>query len=116
MPKMIEFKELQPLLKKCYEFQNKGYGTVFINLSGHVGDVDISLHTHGWISHSDGDFNNSLNIKADSKFKSDIQATIGRIERFMYDMETKEQRDARIKKVNEDAERKRYEELKQKFG
>lgn len=116
MPKMIEFKELQPLIKKCYEFQNKGYGTVFIHISGHVGTIDISLHTHGWVASSDADFENSLNIEADSRFKSDIQKAIQRVTVFMRNLETKEKKDARIKKWIEDSERKRYEALKKKFG
>lgn len=117
MQPMVDFKEIAPLIEKAMEYQNKGYGTVFVYLQGHIAKLSIDLCPHGWSFSKLPDHELWIYLTVGDGFcKEDVQQRITDIQYIMDTQLTVEQHEAMVQRINEEFERKQYEKLKEKFG
>lgn len=116
MKVMAKFNLLKPLLEKAMEYQNKGYGTVFIDIHGHITNLEIDIHPFGWCSQNGAEYTFNINISNESFSEVKVGYIIQEIQDLMDNSVTAEDYEEKQRLIKEDSDRKKYEELKKKFG
>lgn len=115
MQPMVDFKEIAPLIEKAMEYQNKGYGTVFIRLFGHTEHMAIHLHPYGWVAGTRAEHSIYLPLDTECN-EQDVELRIHDIQYIMDTQLTVEQHESILAHNKERAEKEEYERLKEKYG
>lgn len=106
-------KALSDLLILAVELNRKDF-TVFVDFSGHVNWISVSIYFGGWQSHKSQDDSKTFHFGDDYEDDASyLQAIILWLKEASEVNETRAE-ESRIRK--EEAERARYEQLKAKFG
>lgn len=117
----VELNKVMPLIKKAWDFQAKGYGTAFIDLSGHVCTLEIKLYVHGWAIGRDEDFSYQIRLSESpeekwNRFNSDhVNQAISEIDELIEDLPTEQEVRDKNEAIKLESQRKQYEALKAKF-
>lgn len=110
---------LQPLLDKAMEYQNEGYGTVFIDIHGQCATLDIRIFEFGWsFSSISGDCKTfTIHLSEEDGFTIDrVNEVIDELQELMDTSVTIEEHVKEQEAIKAERERKQYEELKLKYG
>ena len=66
--KPMRFKhDVTEIMEKCFDLQNEGKATVFLNLSGHVQQLNIRIFVPAWQEGTDAKFVANLQIKLENE-------------------------------------------------
>ena len=121
MMPLTDFSNVMPLLKKAWEFQSKGHGTAFIDLSGHVACISIKLFVHGWRSGIDGDIDIEIRLCETEENKwarfdvNNVNRAIESIDELIDNTPSLEEARANQHAAELERQKKQYEKLKAKF-
>lgn len=117
----VDLKKVLPLIKKAWDFQAKGYGTTFIDLSGHVGTLDIKLYVHGWSGIKSESFHCEIRLSEVEKTKwmrfdvDRINDAMNEIDALIENLPTEEELRKKNVAIKLENDRKQYEILKARF-
>lgn len=117
----VDLKKVLPLIKKAWDFQAKGYGTAFIDLSGHVGTLDIKLYVHGWSGSKSESFHCEIRLSEVEKTKwmrfdsERIKKAMNEIDHLIKNLPTEQEARERDEARMLENKRKQYEALKAEF-
>lgn len=121
MNSLGEYKSLSDIYEICFKIQNEQKATVFVDISGHTGDLSIDLHEGGWYSNSEPTkvislrLYNQDNYSKLSDYEKRVKSVYKELLEFYNLSQSFEEIQKRKIKEQEKRDFEKYKELKSKF-